>query len=168
MDPFTVPVPGGPPLAEGFVEAFLRLGDLLASGSFWRKVADKPTGLAYLADVMMLGQVSEAARIRRACLRRLAVRSASYEAGRRLVLQDLFLKEVFQGTAGCYLPYMEAAPDDPRVRTLLQWCGVATEMDQASLMKALRFVRDTQVEDLGLVSEPWMPLGPSSQSAKMR
>lgn len=153
MDPFARPVPGGPSLAEGFVEALLRLGDLLASGSFWRKVQGKPTGLAYLADVMMLGQFSEAARLRRGFLRRLAVRSASYDAGRQLVLQDLFVKEVFHGTAGCYLPYMDSLPDDPRVFALLKWCGVSATMDQASLMKALRFVRETQVEDLGLVSE---------------
>lgn len=135
------------------MEALLRLGDLLASGSFWRKVQGKPTGLAYLADVMMLGHFSEAARLRRGFLRRLAVRSASYDAGRQLVLQDLFVKEVFHGTAGCYLPYMDSLPDDPRVLALLKWCGVSATMDQASLMKALRFVRETEVEDLGLVSE---------------
>eukprot|EP00438_Fugacium_kawagutii_P019290 Skav217193 [mRNA] locus=scaffold557:135058:138608:- [translate_table: standard] len=40
-----------------------------------------------------------------------------------------------------------------QVHALLQWCGVSTEIDEFSLVKALRFARESEIQDLGLVSE---------------
>lgn len=151
-DPLTRTCIGGPPLPEGFVESFLRLGEILTSGQFWQRAAGSSRTLDYLQRIMHLKDRSEVALARRNFLRKLAVRNPPGQSG-NFVLQDLFLQEVFQNIAGCYLPYIKDVPANPQVRALLQWCGVATEVDQFSLVKALRFARETEIRDLGFVSE---------------
>lgn len=148
-DPLSTSI-GGPPLPEGFLESFLRLGQILTTGQFWQKAAGSPMTLDYLSRVMHLNRRSESAFARRNFLRKLSARSKAAPHG---TMQDLFLQEVFQSLAGCYLPYISGVPSNPRVHSLLRWCGVSTEIDEFSLLKALRFVRESDIQDLGLVSE---------------
>eukprot|EP00435_Cladocopium_sp_Y103_P025113 s653_g6.t1 len=148
-DPLSTSI-GGPPLPEGFLESFLRLGEILTTGQFWQKAAGSPMTLDYLSRVMHLNRRSESAFARRNFLRKLSARSKAAPHG---TMQDLFLQEVFQSLAGCYLPYISGVPSNPQVHALLRWCGVSTEIDEFSLLKALRFARETDIQDLGLVSE---------------
>lgn len=161
-DPMGPPQASDLPVAEGFLEVQLQLGSLLGAGEFWQRVSRSQVTLDYV-KLALLKQGKAFATlpvdqmhtrlhwIRRLCLRS-SPEACSDESGLAF-LEDLFIKEVFQSLAGQHLQYIAGAPEDPQVRSLLRSCGIATEMDQPSLLKALRYLRDHDVQDIGVAAE---------------
>eukprot|EP00931_Biecheleriopsis_adriatica_P054650 TRINITY_DN32182_c0_g1_i1.p1 TRINITY_DN32182_c0_g1~~TRINITY_DN32182_c0_g1_i1.p1 ORF type:complete len:1896 (+),score=393.74 TRINITY_DN32182_c0_g1_i1:177-5690(+) len=152
-DPLGRPMAGTLPVPEGHLEVLLKLGNKLASGDFWQRALETKQRMSYLEEAL-LGHPSAghgSAVQRRNFLRHLSVRFSDRLLP--LALEDLFLREAFQSMGGQHLPYLSDIPPDERVWRLLSSCGVSTEVDIKSLLKALRYLKENDVQDIGLAAD---------------
>eukprot|EP00930_Biecheleria_cincta_P023326 TRINITY_DN16877_c0_g1_i2.p1 TRINITY_DN16877_c0_g1~~TRINITY_DN16877_c0_g1_i2.p1 ORF type:complete len:1975 (+),score=405.78 TRINITY_DN16877_c0_g1_i2:265-6189(+) len=166
-DPMGPPQASGLPVAEGFLEVKLQLGQLLGAGEFWQRVSRSPltfdyVKLALLKQSTAVGTLpTDQLHARLNWIRRLCLRSSSETCRGEpgwVTLEDLFVKEVFQSLGGRHLQYISSAPEEPQIRSILKSFGIATEMDQPSLLKALRYLRDNDVQDAGLAADIYKEL----------
>eukprot|EP00746_Dinoflagellata_sp_MGD_P120975 gnl/MRDRNA2_/MRDRNA2_56304_c0_seq1.p1 gnl/MRDRNA2_/MRDRNA2_56304_c0~~gnl/MRDRNA2_/MRDRNA2_56304_c0_seq1.p1 ORF type:complete len:783 (+),score=130.24 gnl/MRDRNA2_/MRDRNA2_56304_c0_seq1:212-2350(+) len=139
---------------EGSLETTLRLGDVLAAGSFWRQALQSASTIAYLQKIVGIGCPVAAGGDMRRWLRRLPV----FRDGDTLALGDLFVHDVFHGLAGGHVPYVTGAPKDPTVYQLLKCLGVATDISVASLLKCLKWARSRNIQDIGLAADVYAKL----------
>lgn len=136
------------------IELTLRLGQLLGSGEFWTGVASSPATLDYLEVVLAPPSAGIEGAMHMRWLQRVPVGpSCGSTKSEVLAIQDLFLSDVFQPLAGTHLPYLSGIPKEPRIHAMLEGLGVAIKLNQATLLKCVRWLRAHNVQDLGLAAE---------------
>ncbi|CAE8595377.1 unnamed protein product [Polarella glacialis] len=145
-----VPADPGGRSGDCFVEATMGLGGLLSSGAFWQQALETTGAMTYLEAMVK----TEANRFRRWWLSRLPV-----NLGDEVVaLEDLFVYEVFRPLMGSYLLYLEGAPQDNRVQSLLRALGITVEIDKQALLRCLRWLRAGKVQDVALAADLYVQL----------
>eukprot|EP00931_Biecheleriopsis_adriatica_P088085 TRINITY_DN62472_c0_g1_i1.p1 TRINITY_DN62472_c0_g1~~TRINITY_DN62472_c0_g1_i1.p1 ORF type:complete len:1724 (+),score=351.69 TRINITY_DN62472_c0_g1_i1:677-5173(+) len=137
--------------AENFVEATLGLGSLLSSGDFWTEVPERHGAIEYIEALMR----------KRTCRYWLSQLPVHFD-DKVVTVSDLFLHDVFHSLAGEYLPYMESAPREERVRSILQRLGVTVAVDQPGLTKCIRMMRTLGIEDAAVMAGLYVQLQQSS------
>jgi len=80
-------------------------------------------------------------------------------AGATASLEDFFIHGTFHRIGGSYLHYITGVPEDPRVHTLLRRMGVAVAVNEATLLKCLRWLRAQSIQDIGVAAHIYMQLG---------
>jgi len=165
-----VPLDPTGPCVEGFIDVTLQLGSILCSGQFWQQAIQSKSTMSYLKDAFMLTQHStelipgltnpdqkhpRTGATRRCWLRRLPVKLGS----KIFALEDFFAEHTFRDIAGAHLPYVSGIPSGTQADELLQCLGVATEINEPTLLKCLHHLRKNDVQDVGLVADIYGRLG---------
>eukprot|EP00928_Gymnodinium_smaydae_P097549 TRINITY_DN8863_c0_g1_i5.p1 TRINITY_DN8863_c0_g1~~TRINITY_DN8863_c0_g1_i5.p1 ORF type:complete len:922 (-),score=84.20 TRINITY_DN8863_c0_g1_i5:28-2661(-) len=142
--------------ADAYIEATLNLGKRLSSGSFWSRVSQLHGFDAYCQAVLFkngdMQRVLWCQSLPTCC-------QADSESKFQVSVKDLFVSDVFRPLAGNYVPYMEGAPNQPAVLRYLRELGIATEVNQQSILKLIHWLRVHDIDDVALVAELYGKLG---------